>query len=53
MPVACLATPKLREREVATALLAHAARSGALHPGLILIGDTGTTGTPPKTSGDH
>jgi Transposase DDE domain len=44
MPVAwCLADPKIGEREVAAALLAHAARTGALRPGLILIGD--------KTSG--
>ena len=42
MPVAwCLADPKIGEREVAADLLAHAARSGALRPGLILIGDKG------------
>jgi hypothetical protein len=45
MPVAwCLATPKLGEREVAAELLAHAARTGALRPGLILIGDKGFAG---------
>jgi len=45
MPTAwCLASPKLGEREVAAALLAHAARTGALRPGLILIGDKGFAG---------
>src|SRR5438874_2354527 len=45
MPVAwCLADPKLGEREVAGELLAHAARTGALRPGLILIGDKGFAG---------
>jgi hypothetical protein len=45
MPVAwCLASPKIGEREVAAELLAHAARSGALRPGLILIGDKGFAG---------
>jgi hypothetical protein len=45
MPVAwCLADPKIGEREVAADLLAHAARIGALRPGLILIGDTGFAG---------
>jgi hypothetical protein len=45
MPVAwCLVSPKLGEREVAAALLAHAARTGALRPGLILIGDKGLAG---------
>jgi hypothetical protein len=45
MPVAwCLASPKLGEREVAAELLAHAARTGALRPGLILIGDKGFAG---------
>ena len=35
MPVAwCLADPKLGEREVAGELLAHAAQTGALRPGL-------------------
>jgi hypothetical protein len=43
MPVAwCLADPKIGE--VAADLLAHAARSGALRPGLILIGDKGLAG---------
>jgi len=32
------ASPMLGEREVADGLLAHAARGGALRPGLILIG---------------
>ena len=42
MPVAwCLADPRLGEREVAGGLLAHAARTGALRPGLILTGDKG------------
>ena len=45
MPVAwCLASPKLGEREVAAELLAHAARGGALRPGLTLIGDKGFAG---------
>jgi hypothetical protein len=45
MPVAwCLADPKIGEREVAADLLAHAARTGALRPGLILIGDKGFAG---------
>jgi hypothetical protein len=45
MPVAwCLADPKLGEREVAVGLLAHAARTGALRPGLTLIGDKGFAG---------
>jgi hypothetical protein len=45
MPVAwCLADPKIGEREVAAALLAHAARVGALRPGLILVGDKGFAG---------
>jgi Transposase DDE domain len=45
MPAAwCLADPKIGEREVAAALLAHAARTGALRPGLILIGDKGFAG---------
>jgi hypothetical protein len=40
MPVAwCLASPKIGEREAAADLLAYAARTGALRPGLILIGD--------------
>ena len=36
--------PKLGEREVAGELLAHAARTGALRPGLTLIGDKGFAG---------
>ena len=45
MPVAwCLASPKPGEREVAAELLAHAARTGALRPGLTLIGDKGFAG---------
>jgi hypothetical protein len=45
MPVAwCLASPKLGEREVAAELLACAARTGALRPGLTLIGDKGFAG---------
>jgi len=45
MPVAwCLASPRLGEREVAAELLAHAARTGALRPGLTLIGDKGFAG---------
>ena len=40
----CLADPKIGEREVAGELLAHAARTGALRPGLILIGDKGFAG---------
>ena len=45
MPVAwCLASPKIGERDVAADLLAHAARTGALRPGLILIGDKGLAG---------
>ena len=36
--------PKIGEREVAGELLAHAARAGALRPGLILIGDKGFAG---------
>jgi hypothetical protein len=45
MPVAwCLADPKIGEREAAAELLAHAARTGALRPGLILIGDKGFAG---------
>ena len=45
MPVAwCLASLRLGEREVAAELLAHAARTGALRPGLILIGDKGFAG---------
>jgi hypothetical protein len=51
----CLADPKLGEREVAGELLAHAARTGALRPGLILVGDKGfaagssRTWSPPGT----
>jgi hypothetical protein len=42
MPVAwCLASPKTGEREAAAELLAHAARTGALRPGLTLVGDKG------------
>jgi len=45
MPVAwCLASPQTGEREVAAGLLAHAARTGALRPGLTLIGDKGFAG---------
>ena len=45
MPAAwCLADPKIGEREVAGELLAHAARAGALRPGLTLIGDKGFAG---------
>ena len=45
MPVTwCLADPKIGEREVAGELLAHAARTGVLRPGLILIGDEGFAG---------
>jgi hypothetical protein len=45
MPVAwCLATPKIGEREAAAQLLAHAARTGSLRPGLTLIGDKGFAG---------
>jgi len=45
MPVAwCLASPKIGEREAAAELLAHAARTGALQPGLTLIGDKGFAG---------
>jgi Transposase DDE domain len=45
MPAAwCLATPNIGEREVAAGLLAHAASTGALRPGLILIGDKGFAG---------
>ncbi len=45
MPVAwCLASPKTGEREVAGELLAHAARTSALRPGLTLIGDKGFAG---------
>ncbi len=36
--------PKLGEREVAAGLLAHAARAGALRPGLTLIGGKGFAG---------
>lgn len=40
MPVAwCLASPEIGEREVAAELLAHAARTGALRPGLTIVGD--------------
>jgi hypothetical protein len=42
VPVAwCLAAPKLGERHIPAGLLAHAACTGALRPGLILIGDEG------------
>ena len=45
MPVAwCLASPKIGGREVAADLFAHAARTSALRPGLILIGDKGFAG---------
>jgi hypothetical protein len=40
----CLADPKIGEREAAGELLAHAARTGALRPGLILTGDKGFVG---------
>jgi hypothetical protein len=44
MPVAWrLASPKPGERGVAAELLAHAARTGALRPGLILMGDKAFT----------
>jgi hypothetical protein len=50
MPVAwCLASPKLGEREVAAELLAHAARTGALPPGLTLIGTKGSPAGPSRT----
>jgi hypothetical protein len=50
MPVTwCLADPKLGEREVAAGLLAHAARTGALRPGLTLIGDKGFAGRTSRT----
>jgi hypothetical protein len=39
-----LASPKIGEREAAAELLARAARTGALRPGLILIGDKGFAG---------
>jgi hypothetical protein len=43
MPVGwCLASPKIGE--AAAELLAHAARAGALRPGLTLIGDKGFAG---------
>jgi hypothetical protein len=42
MPIPwCLASPKIGEREVTAELLAHAARTGALRPGLVLIGGKG------------
>jgi hypothetical protein len=45
MPTAwCLARPRIGEREAAADLLAHAARTGALRPGLTLIGDKGFAG---------
>jgi hypothetical protein len=45
MPVAwCLASPQIGEREAAAELLAHATRTGALRPGLTLIGDKGFAG---------
>jgi hypothetical protein len=45
MPVAwCLASPKIGEREVAADLLAPAARTSALRPGLTLTGDQGSAG---------
>jgi hypothetical protein len=45
MPVAwSLATPAIGEREVAADLLAHAARTAVLRPGLTLIGDKGFAG---------
>jgi hypothetical protein len=45
MPTAwCLASPQIGEREAAAGLLAHAARTGALRPGLTLIGDKGFAG---------
>ena len=45
MPVAwCLASPARGEREAAAALLAHAARTAVLRPGLILISDKGLAG---------
>ena len=54
MPVAwCLANPKIGEREVAAELLAHAARTGALRPGLILIGDKGFAGRGLRGPGHH
>ncbi len=40
----CPADPELGEREVAGELLAHAARAGALRPGLTLAGDKGFAG---------
>src|SRR5262249_39446229 len=40
----CLASPKIGERWVAAARLAHAARIGSLRPGLTLIGDRGFAG---------
>ena len=40
----CLADPKIGERKVAAELLACAARTGALRPGLTLIGDKGFAG---------
>ena len=39
-----LADPKIGEREAAGDLLGHAARTGALRPGLTLIGDKGFAG---------
>jgi hypothetical protein len=37
----CLASPKIGEREVTAGVLAHAARTGALRPGLMLTGEKG------------
>jgi hypothetical protein len=54
MPVAwCLASPKIGEREVAAELLACAARTGVLRPGLTLIGDKGFAGPGLRGPGHH
>ena len=44
LPAGFQASPKIGEREVAAALLAHARRTDALRPGLTLIGDKGLAG---------
>ena len=44
LPAGFQASPKIGEREVAAALLAHARRTDALRPGRTVIGDKGLAG---------
>ena len=53
LPAGFQASPKIGEREVAAALLAHARRADALRPGRTLIGDKGLAGLGLRGPGHH